>query len=145
MSRLVVLAAGLSVAIAGCATTSQRVLDSNQNQLQLRSIQTRVFATSDKEKTLQAAIATLQDLGFIIHEANATLGTASATKPGSALRMTVGVYPRGESQLAVRANAQSGYNPVDDPELYQQFFSALGKSLFLSAEEVNGGAPAVGP
>jgi len=124
--------------IAGCATTQQQLLDSESSQLRLRSIQTRAFDTTDKEKTLRAVIATLQDLGFLIDKADATLGMVTATKLDRyALRMTVTVRPRGETQLLVRANAQYELTPVDDPEPYQHFFSALQKAMFLAAHEVD--------
>ena len=64
----------------GCTTTRQRLLDSDSSQVQLRSIQTRTFDTTDKEKTLRTIISTLQDLSFVIDKADATLGTVSATK-----------------------------------------------------------------
>lgn len=40
--------------ITGCATTQERLLDSDQSQVKLRSIQSRAFDTTDKEKTLRA-------------------------------------------------------------------------------------------
>jgi len=124
--------------MAGCATTQQQLLDSEQSQLRLRSIQTRAFDTTDKEKTLRTVITTLQDLGFVIDKADATLGMVTATKLDRyALRMTVTVRPRGETQLLIRANAQYETTPVDDPETYQHFFSALQKAMFLAAHEVD--------
>jgi hypothetical protein len=124
--------------MAGCATTQQQLLDSEQSQLRLRSIQTRAFDTTDKEKTLRTVITTLQDLGFVIDKADATLGMVTATKLDRyALRMTVTVRPRGETQLLVRANAQYETTPVDDPVTYQHFFSALQKAMFLAAHEVD--------
>ena len=124
--------------MVGCATTQQQLLDSEQSQLRLRSIQTRAFDTTDKEKTLRTVITTLQDLGFVIDKADATLGMVTATKLDRyALRMTVTVRPRGETQLLVRANAQYETTPVVDPEPYQHFFSALQKAMFLAAHEVD--------
>jgi hypothetical protein len=83
-------------------------------------------------------MATLQDLGFVLDKADATLGTVSATKLSSyALRMTVTVRPRGETQLLVRANAQYNVKPVTDPEPYQQFFASLGKAMFLTAHQAD--------
>jgi len=112
----------LALFFTGCATTQQRLLDSEFSQVQLRSIQTRAFDTTDKEKTLRTVMSTLQDLGFVLDKADATLGTVSATKlKGYALRMTVTVRPRGETQLLVRANIQYNVQPVTDPEPYQQF------------------------
>lgn len=122
----------------GCATTQQRLLDSDSSQVQLRSIQTRAFDTTDKEKTLRTIISTLQDLEFVIDKADATLGTVSATKlKHYALRITVTVRPRGETQLLVRANAQYNVTPITDPELYQQFFVALEKAMFLTAHQAD--------
>jgi len=127
-----------SINVMGCASTQERLLDSDSSQVQLRSIQTRAFDTTDKEKTLRTVIATLQDLEFVIDKADESLGTVSATKlKHYALRMTVTVRPRGENQLLVRANAQYNVSPVTDPETYQQFFAALEKAMFLTAHNVD--------
>jgi hypothetical protein len=137
-TRFSLLFFALVVFLAGCATTQQRLLDSEASQVQLRSIQTRAFDSTDKEKTLRTVMATLQDLGFVLDKADATLGTVSATKlKGYALRMTVTVRPRGTTQLLVRANAQYNVQPVTDPEPYQQFFAALEKAMFLTAHQAD--------
>jgi hypothetical protein len=129
----------ISLTLGGCvATMKDQVLDtSNESQLQKRSYQTRAFDTADKQKVLRAVIATLQDLGFIIDRADATLGSVSATKLDSyLLKITVSVRPRG-NQMLVRANAQYNITPVEDPKPYQDFFSSLSKSLFLQAQNVD--------
>lgn len=134
----VLLIFALPFFLIGCQTTQQRLLDSDESQVQLRSIQTRVFDTTDKETTLRTIISTLQDLGFVIDKADATLGSVSATKLNRyALRITVTVRPRGESQLLVRANVQYQITPVTDPEPYQQFFISLQKAMFLTAHKVD--------
>jgi hypothetical protein len=60
----------LSIIIAlfatGCPTTQERLLDSNLDQLKIRSIQTRSFDTADTKAVLRATVATLQDLGFVV-------------------------------------------------------------------------------
>lgn len=128
----------LSLLFIGCATTQQRLFDSESSQVQLRSIQTRAFDTTDKEKTLRTIMSTLQDLGFVIDKADAVLGTVSATKlKRYSLRMTVTVRPRGETQLLVRANAQYNLEPVTEPEPYRQFFTSLEKSMFLTAHQAD--------
>jgi hypothetical protein len=146
MRQIVLVLIILSLVFVGCATTQQRLLDSDISQVQLRSIQTRAFDTKDKEKTLRIVMATLQDLEFVIDKADSTLGTVSATKlkrysPGNlkyyTLRVTVTVRPRGETQLLVRANAQYNVQPVTDPELYQQFFISLEKAMFLTAHHAD--------
>jgi len=124
--------------ITGCATTHDRLLDTDTSQVQLRSIQSRVFDTTDREKTLRTVIATLQDLGFIIDKADLDLGSISATKLDQyALRMTVTVQPRGETQLLIRSNAQFNITPVVDPEPYQNFYTSLEKAMFLAAQQVD--------
>jgi hypothetical protein len=138
MNKSVLFLIVISLFFVGCATTHQRLLDSDSSQVQLRSIQTRAFYTTDKEKTLRTVISTLQDLEFVIDKADATLGTVSATKlKHYALRMTVTVRPRGETQLLVRANAQYNVTPITDPEPYQQFFTSLEKAMFLTAHQAD--------
>lgn len=122
----------------GCASTSQRLLDRDVSQVGIRSIQTRAFDTSDKEKTLRTVIATMQDLGFVIDKADLVLGSVSGTKLDNySLRMTVTVRPRGEKQLLVRSNAQYNIKPVTEAAPYQNFFTALEKSMFLTAHQVD--------
>lgn len=134
----IVLIMFTSLLILGCQTTQQRLLDSDASQVQLRSIQTRVFDTTDKEKTLRTIISTLQDLGFVVDKADAILGSVSGTKLNKyALRMTVTVRPRGTSQLLVRANAQYELKAVIDPAPYQDFFTSLEKAMFLTAHQVD--------
>lgn len=125
-------------ALQGCVPLNQRVLDSDQSQLQLRQIQSRVFDTTERERTLRTVIATLQDLNFVVDKADLGLGTVTATKlDGYALRMTVSVYPRGERQLVVRANGQFNDQPVIDPVPYQSFFAALSRAMFLTAHALD--------
>lgn len=136
--KLAAVCVGLAT-LTGCvATMKEQVLDSSsESQLQKRSYQTRAFDTTDKQKVLRATIATLQDLGFLIDRADATLGSVSATKLDVyQLKITVSVRPRGQ-QMIVRANAQYNITPVEDPKPYQDFFNSLSKSLFLQAQQVD--------
>lgn len=144
MSRLSQLGVCVILVIAGLALTAcqtdsrKQLLAVSESQVALRSMQTRAFDTTDREATLRTVMATMQDLGFVIDKADAVLGTVSGTKLDRyALRLTVTVRPRGETQLLVRANAQYNIEPVEEPEPYQQFFSALEKAMFLAAQEVD--------
>lgn len=137
-ASLILVAVILTMTLVSCAPSTHQVLATSESQVKLRSIQTRAFDTTDKQKMLRTVIATLQDLGFIVDKADETLGTVSGTKlSGYSLRMTVSVRPRGETQLLVRANAQYNIQAVEDPEPYQQFFESLSKAMFLTAHQVD--------
>jgi uncharacterized protein YceK len=138
MKKLALIIATL-LALTGCASLKDRVLDTgDQSQVEKRSYQSRAFDTNDKQKVLRAVITTLQDLGFVIDKADATLGTVSGTKLDNySLKMTVSVRPKGKDQMLVRANAQFNITPVEDPKPYQDFFNSLSKSLFLQAQNVD--------
>ena len=126
------------ITLLSCSPSTKQVLATTESQVKLRAIQTRAFDTTDDEMMLRTIIATLQDLGFIIDKADDELGTVSGTKLDRyALRMTVSVRPRGNTQLLVRANAQFEIYAVEDPEPYQQFFESLSKALFLTAHQVD--------
>ena len=128
----------LAASLAACDTAPARPVLEGGSQVELRSIQTRAFGTDDREQTLRTVIATLQDLGFVIDKADATLGAVSATKlDGYELRMTVTVRPKTTESLLVRASAQYQMEPVDSPETYQDFFTALEKSMFLATHQVD--------
>ncbi len=129
----------VAIALTACQFDSRdQILATSKSQVELRSFQTRAFDTTNKKRTLRIVIATLQDLNFVVDKADATLGTVSGTKlDGYQLRMTVTVRPRGKTQMLVRANAQYNLTAVEDPAPYQQFFTALGRSMFLTAHKVD--------
>lgn len=128
-----------AVLLTGCqADSRQQVLATDRSQVQLRAVQTRAFDTRDAGLILRNVLATLQDLGFVIDKTDGVLGTVSATKLSDfTMRMTVTVRPRGRSQTAVRASAQYNSEAVSDAVAYQQFFAALERATFLTANEVD--------
>ena len=122
---------------SGCKSSQAQVLATNESQVKLRSMQSRIFDTTDKMKTLRTAMATLQDLGFVIDKADYVLGSVSATKLDRyAVRITISVRPHGYNQMIVRANAQYNLKAIEDPEPYQQFFAAFEKAMFLTAHNI---------
>ena len=137
--KLTIFVAACAI-FGGCAATrsQKEVLAMDQSQVEQRAYQTRAFDTTDKEQTLRAVIATLQDLGFLIDRTDVALGVVSGTKlDGYRLRITVTVRPRGTTQLLVRANAELQIKAVTDAKPYQNFFTALERSMFLKAHEVD--------
>jgi len=137
--KLLIFVSLASGILTACQTDSrQQILSTDQSQVSLRSIQTRMFDTSDQSLTVRTIIATLQDLGFTIDKVDNDIGVVSATKAGSSLlKLTVSSRKRGPDQISVRASAQHNISSVSDPKLYQQFFEALSKAMFLEAHQVN--------
>ena len=135
------------IAFSGCTSSKEQLLKMDESQVKLRSMQTRAFDSTDKDKMLRIVISTLQDLGYIVNEANEVIGTVSARtthikykfleKKKYPLLITVTVRPRSETQLLVRANAQYNQKAVENPLVYQNFFTVLEKSIFLTAHEVD--------
>jgi hypothetical protein len=124
--------------IAGCATTTPVDLSGTNTQLETRQMQTRQYDTLDKTLTMRSVVATLQDLGFTIDQADAELGTITATRYHQAtMRMTVTVVRRDEEKVSVRANARVGERAINDAETYQDFFVVLDKAMFLTLHKVD--------
>lgn len=61
-------------------SSQSQILISEDSQVKLRSIQTRVFDTTDRAKIMQAAISTMQDLFFDIDVLDEDLGIVSGKK-----------------------------------------------------------------
>jgi len=133
--------------MTGCyAVTLDRDLNLTPEMFARRQMQTRRLDTADKEKTMRAIIATLQDLGFMLDRADSTLGVVTASKARAdsmqmqvyaSLRITVTVRPRGERQLLVRASAEYQRSPVTEAKPYQNFFNSLEKAMSPEAHQVD--------
>ena len=137
MTRNTIALLGL-FALAACASTTPVDISGSGTQLEARQIQSRQYDTLDKALTMRSVVATLQDLGFTIDQADAELGTITATRLHEyTMRMTVTVVQRGEERMSVRANARIGENAVTDAETYQDFFIALDKAMFLTLQRVD--------
>ena len=123
--------------VAGCAAQTAAIT-AGSSQVELRQMQTRDYETLDKRGTLRSVVATLQDLGFVIDKADYELATISATKlQNYEIRMTITVREREGDRLAVRANARFNEKPIEDPQSYQDFFTALDKAMFLTLHKVD--------
>lgn len=123
---------------AGCASSVPANVTGAGTQLEIRQIQTREYATLNKKMTMRSVIATLQDLGFTIDQADTALGTVTATRLHIyTMRMTVTVVEKSENRVSVRANARIDENSVRDAATYQDFFVALDKAVFLTRNEID--------
>jgi len=138
MSRSLQILSLLGVLLlAGCATSPANVAGAG-TQLETRQIQTREYDTLDKPMTMRSVIATLQDLGFTIDQADADLGTVTATRLHEyTMRITVTVVERDNQRISVRANARINENSVTDAATYQDFFIVLDKAMFLTLHKVD--------
>jgi hypothetical protein len=124
--------------LAGCATTTPANVIGAGTQLETRQIQTREYETLDKGMTMRSVIATLQDLGFVIDQADVELGTITATRLHQyTMRMTVTVVEKDAGRISVRVNARIGENSVTDAATYQDFFVVLDKAMFLTQHKVD--------
>ncbi len=123
-------------ACVGAPKPPKELLSLNESQMKIRSYQTRTFDIKDQNKVMRGVVAALQDLGFIVERANGPMGLVTAGKfAGSGhsgfVELTVTVRSKGESRVEVRVNAIINTRPIEDPKIYQSFFTAVQRSLFL--------------
>lgn len=128
----------LSFLLHACAggQPPKELLALTDAQMKIRSFQTRAFDVKDQNKVLRGVVASLQDLGFIVERANGPMGLVTAGKFGPGGRgfveLTVTVRAKGEKQTEVRVNAIFNTQPIEDPQIYQNFFIAVERSLFAT-------------
>ena len=142
-TRLQLIAAVLCSVLTGCASSAQEVTGTG-SQLEARQIQTRDYDTLDKQLTMRSVLATMQDLGFTIDNADPTLGAITGTRidyeddyKTFSMRMTVTVREMEGNRVSVRANARLDDKAISDPRTYQDFFAALDKAMFLTLEKID--------
>ena len=113
------------------------------NQLEIRSLQTRRFEDADYQELIAAIIGTLQDYHFRIQRADAELGAITAyqvtrqkhrSRLGGRTELTILVRERGHRLYQVRINMTIGPEVQELPELYQKFFAAVSKRLHYESQ-----------
>lgn len=131
----------LGTLLTACTTPepAKELLAPTDAQMKIRSLQTRKFDLKDRTVAMRGVIAALQDLGFIIERANEPLGLVTAARFAEpnyydVVTVTVIVRPETADQMTIRANAIYNNRPIEDPKVYQNFFAALQRSLFLTNE-----------
>lgn len=127
----------LQACSTGSSTPPKDLLSLSEASMKIRSFQTRVFDVSDQRKMVQAVVSTLMDLGFIVERVNAPLGVVTAAKfagngNSGFVEATVTIEPKGKTQMKIRANALYNRQPIEDPKVYQNFFTTLHKAIFSS-------------
>jgi len=130
-----------ALALHGCAAPQpkQDLFAPTEAQMKIRSVQTRTFEVKDRQVAMRGVIAVLQDLGFIIERANEPLGLVTAARFAEPnfydiVGVTVTVRPQEDGRMMIRANAIYNNKPIEDPKVYQNFFAALERSLFIAKE-----------
>jgi len=124
--------------LTACVMPKAADVTGSQSQVEIRQMQTREYNTLDKQLAMRSAIATLQDLGFIIDNADLELGTITATRHRLfQMRMTVTAREKPGNRIAIRANGRLGEHGIDDPRTYQDFFIALDKAMFLTRNQID--------
>lgn len=127
------------LSLTGCVTADyDPFVAAVDSQLETRSHQTRQIESNDYMSLVTTVISTLQDYHFRIVDIDPGLGTITAYqvnefRPADPLSgrtaLTVMVRPRGETTFSVRMNMTTGPKVNNEPQLYQQFFSALHRKL----------------
>ncbi|MEJ2270544.1 MAG: hypothetical protein P8Y04_12350 [Desulfobulbaceae bacterium] len=84
MKRIFIISILISFFITSCASSPK----AEKTQLQIRSIQTRTYETSESKLVLKAMLNVLQDDGFIVKTAVPELGLLTATKEIDVERMS---------------------------------------------------------
>ena len=134
------IGATLLIAIGTACATPQpppdTLLAPSEEQLKLRSMQTRSFEIRDRSLAIRAVMEALQDLGFLIERANQPLGLVTAARFAEpryfdVVGVTVTVRPQGTGKMQVRINAIYNNEPINDPKIYQNFFATLERSMFV--------------
>src|SRR3954463_13584157 len=122
------------VALGGCQSELHDFSQPPESPAKLAAMRSRIFPTADRRRTLRAAIAALQELGFVVDRADFAAGSVSAAKAEEyLLRVTVTAVAQGADRLVVRAVARYDVTPVLEPDPYEKFFAALARALALEA------------
>lgn len=127
----------LSIGACKAPEPSPTLLAPTAAQTRLRSYQSRTFDIADRQVAMRGVMGVLQDLGFIIERANEPLGLVTGARfaepnYNDVVSVTVTVRPQEGERMLIRVNAIFDNRPIEDPEVYQNFFAALERSLFAT-------------
>lgn len=119
----------LAALLSGCASQIDPATV-KKHQLEVQSMQTATFDTNDRKAVVRAVIAALQDLYFVINNVDIRQGIVTAKKFGDyPIEMTITVQLISNKQILLHGIAQYKLTTIEDPVIYEQFFSSVQKSL----------------
>ena len=98
------LAIGLCLLLQGCPTpyelrhqdqwdSREQIWLSEESQVKLRAAQSRIFDTTDRRRTFESIVDTMQDLGFMVEVLDEELGIISGKKFEALERPSFGTDP----------------------------------------------------
>jgi len=98
----ITLIVALCLALQGCPSpyewrhqnqwdSREQIWLSEESQVKLRAAQSRLFETTDRRRTLEAVVATMQDLEFMIEVLDEELGIVSGKKFEPLERPNIGI------------------------------------------------------
>lgn len=127
----------VALLLAACQPVAPReiVFEDAAAQQQLRAMQSVTFAVEDRVALLRCVIVTLQDLDFVINQADSNLGYISASKlNGYNLHVSVMADEVKSGQVPIRVRFELVTHlaiggEYQNPETYQAFFASLQKNL----------------
>lgn len=115
----------LLAVVAGCAAQIDPT-KVRQHELAVQRMQTATFATHDLNAVKRGVIAALQDLNFVIENLDGEHGSISAKKFGTyPIKMTVTIQAKSSERIVVHAIAQYKLQTLEDPALYERFFTTM--------------------
>jgi len=100
----VTVVAGLCLLLQGCPSpyewrhqdqwdSREQIWLSEESQVKLRAAQSRVFQTTDRRRTIEAIVATMQDLGFMVEVLDEEIGIISGKRFEPLERSSIGTDP----------------------------------------------------
>jgi hypothetical protein len=120
----------LALAVAATAAHGASPFGSRRPAPEPAVAPTRDYEAADLLQAQRAAIATLQDLGFVIESADAAQGVITASRLDRyPLRLTVSIAAKGDAAISASVSADYAGAPVASAAPAEAFFAAYAVAL----------------